>query len=821
MNEIVVSIIVYIITESILSILLKAPLWVTKQSWYWLREYLHLLSVITINDHKENKFAKWNPRYGFYEALEAIRVTKSHSSIGKLTLDYLEEKIKLGETLLISGNPGAGKTTLLEALTYRLARKAFIVISIVGSLWLMTALLLSFFFPYAALLVILCLPVMIRGLSFWQTPIFISLRTYEGQGIDEFLRISVKSVIGDEALLKVKKRLVFLLDGVNEIRNADYGSFLFNWQDYDLKSSVVFSSRTGEEPWKEKRNFEYTPLDECLEITDLDNQGVKKYIEVYLKDKEVEEKYSELPRHKLEKITRNIRHRGFEHAIEKKFIELSDFDLLAPGGIGRNPYWLRMLSKNELQSRNKGKVFRLFIRNLLDRETDPRLEVRKRKIEWKNIVSIDIEMDALSRLAFRMQQEGVIRLQKDRGWKSGLKSLSDTLLSSNNITPLDILCEAEAATLINWKYKEYIEFTHPLLRDFFIANLLRKDEYVCHAVELVSDTNNFMLLSFLGGLLEDSNDLEIFINKILKLKNNLDEIIVLVGLLALSEKNNLLSLHDTILTSLSLSLTEPPTPKQEYALRQMLLCFGEQTIDIITEMLNGENYLRKITGLSIIRPIIFPEKAHLLSPALKDKDWLVRLTAICIIGDMVSLPQNSVQDEDFLISSLLFALKDRESYIQEMAADYLGYCKYPTVINLLLSMMDDTSVQDVSALALIRIGKSATEQIIKSIKNQKRKARTLLFAVLGLVSDPQSNSILLEVFKSGTPLERRIAAWGLGNIGDLLSIGVLIEALGNENSFVKAAIAYSLGKYQESIEVIEPLTKLMGDRNLKVKFSCR
>ena len=93
----------------------------------------------------------------------------------------------------------------------------------------------------------------------WPLPILIELRRYQGEPVEQFLKIVVIGAVGGRAISDQlqgyveRGRLIWLLDGVNEMKGSAYGSAIEGWrgclkpgQFFD-RSAVIFTSRAGQE----------------------------------------------------------------------------------------------------------------------------------------------------------------------------------------------------------------------------------------------------------------------------------------------------------------------------------------------------------------------------------------------------------------------------------------------------------------------------------------------------------------------------------------------------------------------------------------------
>ena len=420
----------YLLVEGVLSVWKGTFAWLTRQIFGALRRWwkeLVYLSDLLRGKHTD-QFVYWKPGTRRYVALRAIRALGVEDDAHpQPLLELLEKQIAGCQPVLVVGKPGSGKTTALEALTYRLAKQAYICGVVTWLIWTFGAALLVWWSALAALLWLLVFLLIFSRIRLWTIPFYLKLSTFSGPSAREFLAGEIKKATGDDGLLKMKGGCRFLLDGVNEVNRNTYDLFLETWRGKKDWPATIFTTRTNEEP-----NLEGITR---LEVLELDDPGVKQFISVYLREKLVETQRKERGDRRFWRAGRMLK--GMDP--EGDFTELKRKGLLAEGGIGRNPYWLRMMVRSGVRTRNRGALLHGFVTELIKRETEVKPKQRARTPDWL-IVPLPVEMEALGELALAMSQDGKVGFHGQVEWERGLTILRAVLDSlGGREMPQDII----------------------------------------------------------------------------------------------------------------------------------------------------------------------------------------------------------------------------------------------------------------------------------------------------------------------------------------------------------------------------------------------
>jgi len=776
LSGLIIAVVGYLVVEFILSLWKDAPTKFGQQVFGAVRrqwkERVYLRSIL-----RDPRFAQWKPEAQRYVALRAIKAQKSGgASAPQPLLDLLHDHLKRREAVLVLGDPGAGKTTAMEALTYRLAHTAYRRSTFVWFAWLGAAAILLLWSPLAALIWLGGGLVIISRARWWVTPFFLELRAFFGPGARDFLAAAVKEATGDETLLGAKGRCLFLLDGANEINRDHAARFLETWRQQNPPLAFL-TSRTGEKPALEAPT---------VEVCELDDEGVKAFMGVYLRERQEREKAG-----------------GERVEVEPDFAELQRKGLLTERGVGRNPYWLRMLVLSGLRTRNRGALFLSFARELLRREIEVKPEERKRKPEWA-AVPLEVEMEALAELALAMNRERQVGFEGEENWQKARQILKATL-GDRREGPDDVLGEAEAATLIRQRYKERIEFTHQLVQEFFAAYALRRENRWEEAITRCDDSWWWETLFLLGGLTaapEAGGSPQTWANftrQVLGDARNDARLFVAIGLLR-SVEGPATEVSRAVLSAFAAAVDETPTEGQQRAARELARTLGDEAAEGFADLLDdGELSVQK-KGVAILRHVGGKRAAQLLATkTLGDRNLgETGLAALIAVGSPAVEP-------------LIAALKDANWNVRQAAAEALEKIGQPAVEPLIVALKDvDEDVRQRAAEALGRISDArAVEPLIAALKEANENVRERAVEALGKIGQPAVEPLIAALKDANGDVRWRAAA-ALGHIGDVRAVEPLIIALKEADGNVRWRAAWALGLIRDA-RAVEPLSAALHD----------
>ena len=807
LNSTLVLALIAILVDSIRGLVTKSPPYLIAPFVRLWRETAYLRNIL-----HDKRFAQWRPKTARYVALRAIKA-QSGQKMTRPVLDLLQESLKRDEPVVLLGEPGAGKTTALEALTYRMARRAYRWNILLWFALLSIAALLSRLMPSLAFL-------WLTSFLLWEAlarcatvPIFLEARSdYTGGEVKGWIEKVLKTHLGAKPFLGSYRRAVLLVDGVNEVQAGLYGTFVEGWRSLlQEHRRAVLTSRTGEDPSGR------LGVSTVLTICDLDDEGVREFLQVYGREK---------ARVENRRYTDEDVHRDFE--------ELRNKNLLGERGIGRNPYWLKMVVESGLYTRNRGALFRQFAERLIRREIEEKPEERKRRPEWK-IVPLEVEMDALGRLALAMQREQRIGYSGEKGWEMAREAIRDAL-DDPSYRPEDVLGEAEAATLVRTKYKERVEFVHQLVQEFFAAWALRNRWR--EALNHVEDVWWWETIFLLGGLV-GADEYPGLVAQTMS-DGRTPRLFAAIGLLG-SVDEPPPEVSELVIARLAASVGDRLTEEQERAVLELGRILGEDEAAVwFSTLFRSPDRRKKKTGAMLLCAVGGRRATETLLDALRDPwereptvDILTSIGApavellVAALGDQdenvrwcAALVLGAIGDAR-AVEPLIAALDNPKGWVRWRAAGALGEIGDPRAVGPLIAALNDQN-EDVrwrAAEALGKIGdRRALEPLIAILTGPDAVMRRSAALALGAIGDARSVEWLVDALLDQDEVLRRNAAEALGRIGDARAVEPLIDALDDPDASVRRSAAESLGKINDTCAA-EPLIDALGDPDASVRRS--
>ncbi len=725
------------------------------------------------------RFSNWKPQAARYVALRAIKAQGADQEPPEPVLDLLESFLKQSKPVVLLGEPGAGKTTALEALTYRLAKRAllynrliWLALLVVNAALALAAPLFTFFWLASY---ILWEPLVRR----FTAPLFVEARSdYSGGDVNEWCETAIRNRFGAKPPLGSRRRVALLIDGVNEVQGVLYGGFVEGWRGR-LRSKpaprVIFAGRGGEENPATRLG-----LERVFTICDLDDQGVEQFLKVYGREKASQEKKPYL----VEQAKRD-------------FDQLQKKNLLGEGGVGRNPYWLRMIVESGLYTVNRGALFRSFAEKLIRREIEEKPEERKHKPEWTT-VPVEIEMEALATVALAMHDEKRIGFSDDAGFARARAAIRDSL-GDLRYSVDDILGEAQAATLLRVQFKRRVEFAHQLVQEFFAAYALRSESRWREAVTHCEDLWWWQTLIHLGGLVatESSTDAYCdFVREALGDGSNEQRVFVAIGLLrsvenAPPELSNLVIGAFGELMERNLVLREGAatlnlTGRHRRAMDELTRILGEETAEAFATLLGDQRHVIQTVGILVLSIIATRRAAELLIGKLcgsRSDSTGSSIDEFVGIAPLVQIGAAAVEP-------LIASLRDESADTRSCAAKALGGIGDTRAIDSLVWALrdEDESVRLASVSALAELGSASVGSLIPVLRDKDANAAEHAATALGLIGDERAVGPLIAALQGGPLSVFRSVGVALARIGEP-SVSKLIAALHDADSHQRLQIA--------------------------------
>jgi HEAT repeat protein len=125
-------------------------------------------------------------------------------------------------------------------------------------------------------------------------------------------------------------------------------------------------------------------------------------------------------------------------------------------------------------------------------------------------------------------------------------------------------------------------------------------------------------------------------------------------------------------------------------------------------------------------------------------------------------------------------------------------------------IIDETTVGQKAAAALIQIGEASVEPLIEALRTREPVARSNAVWALGIIKDPRTIEPVITATKDGDPRVREHAAWGLGLKHDARVVEPLIAALSDPQSQVREKAGWALGLTGDH-RAVEPLVNALQD----------
>jgi hypothetical protein len=349
-------------------------------------------------------------------------------------VEILQRAARSGQPMILYGEPGAGKTTALHAVVLQTAQHAFWVRAAAGFIFLLIALILIFTASWAAFLWLISF-VLFETLFFRETiPVYLEAsQAANASGISQWCDDRLNSQLGGQPSYHVRPWFTLFVDAVEELHTHQIDT-LFS----DLRMSisrytivnVIAAVRTDID-----LSDAFCSAAE-YEMLGLDDTAIRQLAEIIVNDDAQPDR-------------------------AQYFLQqLDDKGLIGDDGLGRNPFWLKLMLDTGYFSRSKGRLLHTYC-------------------EWKiggeilsgsrETVSVDMVLTALATLSLSMHQNGLSGFRGEEQVRQGYEvvraNLEYTLLSVEDCFEI-----SANAGLIHYEAGKTLRFTHALFQDYFTAH---------------------------------------------------------------------------------------------------------------------------------------------------------------------------------------------------------------------------------------------------------------------------------------------------------------------------------------------------------------
>lgn len=731
-------------------------------NWRWHR-FWYLRELLQNRElrHWETDFARLEIVQGKRARISSAEVLTegSRKDMIEVLRGLIKDREGKNSRALVLGEPGSGKTTGLERMTLDLARAGKRRLGIGCKI-----------------------PVLVRLGNFQEG----KLNDHIAQTMRHGTKRSSGKILskGIEMLLE-HGQIVLLCDALDEALGARRDlviaalKILLTSQAYQ-NVPIIITSRTREDPGEALKGLT------IFEIQDLNDEAVSTFVRAYKR-----------PEHSKAEITQRL------HAHR----------LLEPGGLGHNPFWLRLIVASGAFEGNKGQILNAAVDKLLAREWDEKPHVER---SWQRVLPRDEQLEETKRaLAFlgywmsagnmvAIEQEGVLTAF-EKGWlalrqQAGVKGLR----------PQDVLGLGRDAQILVYE-PGLVRFRHRLLQEFMAAWMLMLDKTLLEQeIDRISEQGEWWeTLFLLGGLLATHRSLEAYselVQRVMGDGTNNQRLFAAIALLR-SVENPPAAIANSIMEIFTNSVGRGLTETQFSIAQEIGRILGDEASDIFAILFQSSNRDLKIQGAKLLCHTRGKRANEILFAALgNEQERKGTIEVLVLLGEEAVEP-------------LLSALRESNADIRKSAAEALGKIGNPRVIEPLIVVLSDldSSVRYSAALALGKTGDArAFGPLITALSDINPLSRTSAAVALGEIGNPRAVEQLIAALQDKFPSVRMGAAFALGRMDDPRAVGALISALQDPIPFVRWSVTSALEQINDPFTV-GPLIAALKDPDSKVR----
>jgi HEAT repeat protein len=450
----------------------KSPFWLTRQIVLtykrYIRQVLYLRRLIFKDGH-----GKWNHGSLSPPVLNAVKAVGQNAEKNpESAIDMINHTVAKGNSLVLYGEQGAGKTTVLQAAVIQAARKAYQHRVIFGVVFIAAVAALFSIAPWLALLLVFSI-VIWEGLLL-RVPLpayFFAGEVANGIYFPNWFDQQVKGALGGKPVFYDGPKTCLFMDAFDRLRPNQLDLLLQEIHSFSIinpKTSIIAAVRP------EIDFSSVLPGASAVDILPLDDEGVRLVSEWYIAE---------------QAGTLN----AFDRDREEQFLkQLQQYGLSKAQGMGRNPFWIKMMVTVGKVGPSKARLLHQFFEQKMLRGSRAALDEES---------PVEIYRNALSYLSLAMHEDGSTGLHTREEFQQGYHAVQ-TSMKETPYSADDCFSAAHQAGLIEYEPGRKIEFVHPLLQDYFTAHALHLKNDWNYVKEKAEDLSWWAALFLLSGIIE-------------------------------------------------------------------------------------------------------------------------------------------------------------------------------------------------------------------------------------------------------------------------------------------------------------------------------
>ncbi|MBF0500736.1 MAG: HEAT repeat domain-containing protein [Candidatus Riflebacteria bacterium] len=275
---------------------------------------------------------------------------------------------------------------------------------------------------------------------------------------------------------------------------------------------------------------------------------------------------------------------------------------------------------------------------------------------------------------------------------------------------------------------------------------------------------------------------------------------------------------------------------QRYLIRKSMVKLGSRVVEALLRLFRAGKPEIMTFCAATLGEIGNPRAVPVLIDGLSHESWTVRRSCAYALGEIgergvefIAEALKSANDDvrywvtrildsigEAGMPYLVRALSDKNKNIRFYAAKALRGSSNPETVRHLIKALSDTSwsVRKIAAKSIMRMEGVSIEHLLRNISNDNEDIRYWVGQILLETGSGRLNQIH-ECLKPNDPELRLYACQALGIIADPRSTEMLIDVLKVGNEWVRIYAAVALGRIGDARAVI-PLIESLSDRNAEV-----